>query len=84
MGELLAAGVNVFRINTAHGTSDLHRELISRVRRVAGKQPVAVLPDTRGPKVRVGELPKSGEVSSGKEGSLSFLPTLLRLYPLGH
>jgi pyruvate kinase len=67
MGELLSAGVNVFRINTAHGTPDLHRELIGRVRRVAGNQPVAVLLDTRGPKVRVGELPEPVEVSPGEE-----------------
>jgi pyruvate kinase len=79
MGELLSAGVNVFRINTAHGTPDLHRELIGRVRRVAGNQPVAVLLDTRGPKVRVGELPEPVEVSPGEEvllgeGGIPLLP----------
>lgn len=67
MSALVEAGVNVFRINTAHGTPDLHRTLIARVREVAQDRPVGVLLDTRGPKVRVGPLPKPVTVEPGEE-----------------
>jgi len=55
---LIEAGMNVARINFAHGSADEHRETVSRVRRQsleAGK-PVAILQDLSGPKIRLGEL----------------------------
>lgn len=67
MAALLEAGVNLFRINTAHGTPELHRELIARVRQVAEGRAVAVLLDTQGPKVRIGPLPQPVSVESGEE-----------------
>ncbi len=57
--ELLAAGVDVFRINTAHGSRQEHEKRLADVReasRIAGT-PVAVLVDLAGPKIRLGELP---------------------------
>jgi len=59
LGELIAAGVDVFRINTAHGSRQEHEKRLADVReasRVAGA-PVAVLVDLAGPKIRLGELP---------------------------
>jgi pyruvate kinase len=67
IGALLEAGAQVFRINTAHGSPERHRELIGRVRGVAGKRAVGVLLDTRGPKVRVGDLSQPVQVAPGEE-----------------
>lgn len=67
IASLIEAGVNVFRINTAHGTPELHRELIRRVRHVAKEKAVGILLDTRGPKVRVGPIPEAVRVDTGEE-----------------
>lgn len=67
MAALMGAGVDVFRINTAHGALEEHRELIRRVRTVAEGRPVGVLLDTRGPKVRVGTISEPIQVESGEE-----------------
>ncbi|MCX7670983.1 MAG: pyruvate kinase, partial [Anaerolineae bacterium] len=59
LGELIAAGVDVFRINTAHGSRQDHERLLGQIRE-AGRRaamPVAVLADLAGPKIRLGELP---------------------------
>lgn len=56
---LVEAGVDVFRINTAHGTPhDFERFLadIASARKATG-QPVSVLVDLSGPKIRLRELP---------------------------
>jgi pyruvate kinase len=59
LGELIAAGVDVFRINTAHGSRQEHEKRLGDVREASRKAgaPVAVLVDLAGPKIRLGELP---------------------------
>src|SRR5436190_19800538 len=54
--KLIAAGMNVARLNFSHGTSDYQRDLIRKIKRVrkALNKPVAVLQDLQGPKIRVG------------------------------
>lgn len=56
IAQLVAAGVNVFRLNMSHGTHDEHRLRYERVRRAAktAKKDVAILADLCGPKIRVG------------------------------
>jgi pyruvate kinase len=58
IGELMAAGVDVFRFNFSHGTRARHGEVIERVRRVARESGriVALLQDLSGPKIRTGTL----------------------------
>jgi len=58
INKLLEAGVNVVRLNMSHGDHDSHRLLFKRVRAAAKrqKQPVAILMDLCGPKIRVGKL----------------------------
>jgi pyruvate kinase len=53
---LIRAGVNVFRLNLSHGEHAEHREAFGGVRAAAAAQgePVAVLADLCGPKIRVG------------------------------
>ncbi len=55
--ELIEAGVDVFRVNFSHGTGDVHRTNVQRVREVAGElgRNVGVLQDLQGPKIRVGK-----------------------------
>ena len=55
IGQLFAAGVDIFRLNASHGTQAEHRARIDRVRalaREAGRYP-AVLLDLQGPKIRL-------------------------------
>jgi pyruvate kinase len=56
--SLVAAGVNVFRLNFSHGNQDTHRATIGTIRTVAGEagRPVGILQDLSGPKIRTGEL----------------------------
>lgn len=55
---LVQAGVDVFRLNTAHGTSDWHRAVVARLRQVENEvgRPVGILMDLAGPKLRIGQL----------------------------
>ena len=53
---LIRAGVNVFRLNLSHGHHAQHRAAYDRIRAAAAKlgEPIAVLADLCGPKIRVG------------------------------
>lgn len=61
--ELIKAGVDVFRINTAHGSLDEHQRRVDDVRAaaLAVGQTAAILVDLPGPKIRLGELAGGGE-----------------------
>jgi pyruvate kinase len=56
--DLVAAGVDVFRLNFSHGTHAGHGEAIARIRAAAAEagRPVAILQDLAGPKIRTGPL----------------------------
>ncbi|GIW95103.1 MAG: pyruvate kinase [Pirellulaceae bacterium] len=58
MRALVEAGVDVFRINMAHGDRDFHDRMVSQIRQISKqlKRPLAVLVDLAGPKIRLGEL----------------------------
>ena len=56
IGQVLEAGVDVFRLNFSHGTPDDHMRIVRHIRSAAdglGK-PVAILQDLPGPKIRIG------------------------------
>ncbi len=55
---LIAAGMDVARINFSHGTEQEHREAVAAVRSVAAQmgRHVALLQDLQGPKIRTGLL----------------------------
>lgn len=59
LAELIEAGVDVFRLNTAHSDEAQHQARLEAIRRTSRRlnQPVAVLVDLAGPKIRLGELP---------------------------
>lgn len=56
LDALIAAGVNVFRLNFSHGTADQHRATAQRIRQCAQtrNEHVAILADLQGPKIRIG------------------------------
>jgi pyruvate kinase len=60
--KLVAAGVNVARLNFSHGNYETHSEVIRNIRSIARtlNRPVAILLDLQGPKIRVGKL-ENGE-----------------------
>ncbi len=55
---LVKNGVNVVRLNFSHGTHEEHGKLIQLVREIARKlnQPVGILQDLQGPKIRIGTI----------------------------
>ncbi|MFH1620780.1 MAG: pyruvate kinase [Patescibacteria group bacterium] len=59
---LIKAGMNVARLNFSHGTHADHAKLIKIIRQEVKNtgEPIAILQDLQGPKIRVGELPKEG------------------------
>jgi len=60
--ELILAGVDVFRLNFAHGTYDWFKQVVTWIRQISAEmqQPIAILADLAGPKIRLGELPPEG------------------------
>ena len=57
LARLVAAGIDVVRINFSHGTADEHRARIADLRHAAqmGGRTVGVMADLQGPKIRVGK-----------------------------
>ncbi|KKP29270.1 MAG: Pyruvate kinase [Candidatus Nomurabacteria bacterium GW2011_GWF1_31_48] len=53
--HLIEAGVNVFRFNTKHGTTQWHEERIKRVQQIANKlgKDIGILMDLQGPEIRL-------------------------------
>ncbi len=67
---LIQAGMNVARLNFSHGTHEEHLRKIEPVRQISGrmKQPVAILQDLSGPKIRVGKVREGGvELRRGED-----------------
>ncbi|MBK9244684.1 MAG: pyruvate kinase [Burkholderiales bacterium] len=57
LGRMLAAGVDVVRLNFSHGTAEDHLARARLVREVAAEcgREVAIMADLQGPKIRVGK-----------------------------
>lgn len=74
MREMLEAGMNVARINFSHGTHEEHRKTIETFRRVRDEQdrPAAILLDTKGPEIRLGDFENGSEIlEEGDEFTLT-------------
>lgn len=73
--EMIRAGMNVARLNMAHGDLDEQRARIVKVRQAAAEldAPVSILVDIKGPEVRIGKL-KEGSYML-KEGDTLTLTT---------
>jgi len=91
--RLIRAGMNVARLNLAHGSKEEHSRYILTIRRVAQRLavPVAIIMDIPGPKYRVGSL-RDGSVRLKKgahvvlttrevEGNTEVIPVNLPTFP---
>ncbi len=60
--RLIAAGMDVARLNFSHGTHAEHLHVLQKVRNISERtgQPVAILQDLSGAKIRIGEI-QNGE-----------------------
>src|SRR5580658_1649888 len=69
VNRLLQAGVDVFRLNASHGTSEDRSALISVIRNAAAELDMCpgILLDLQGPKIRLGKF--DGGQAYLKEGS---------------
>ncbi len=68
--RLIGRGLDIVRINSAHGSQKQHLEIINKVRKFEEEldTAVTVLYDLAGPKIRLGQLPEEGiEVETGTE-----------------
>jgi pyruvate kinase len=74
LARMVEAGMDVARLNYAHGTLEEHEETIRRVRNAAGQagRAVAILQDLPGPKLRIGPL-KEGVVELTPGERLTFV-----------
>jgi pyruvate kinase len=62
--QLVREGMDVARLNMAHGSREQHAENVSRIRAVSKEEdkPVAIQVDLQGPKLRVGQMAEQGVV----------------------
>jgi len=73
--KLILAGVDVCRLNMAHGDAAWTRKMIRRVRDVCNRtqRHIALLMDVKGPEIRIGEVPKPVDLVVGQ--AIDLLPT---------
>ena len=63
--SLIEAGVNVFRQNFSHVDHEEHEKVLNRIRDVS--ENVAVMMDTKGPEIRLGEVKKDIKLDQGDD-----------------
>ena len=66
--QLIHAGVDVCRLNMAHGSHEWTRTMIRRVRAVCARtgRHIALLMDVKGPEIRTGDLPEPVDLVAGQ------------------
>ncbi len=59
--ELYQAGVTMFRLNSSHGTPEIHKQTLKNIREIEHEENaiIPVLMDLQGPKIRIGLLKES-------------------------
>ena len=74
--ELIAAGMDLARLNFSHGTQEVHRAACQAIRSLAAEagRNVAVMADLQGPKMRTGPLKGGGPVALN-EGAILCVTT---------
>lgn len=67
--KMIEAGMDVARLNFSHGSHDDHLEMMNRVRQASAitGEPVAILLDLQGPKIRTGKLKEPMELNDGEQ-----------------
>jgi len=80
LSRLVAAGMDVARLNFSHGTHDDHLRAIANVRKAAENagRPVGLLLDLQGPKIRVGKVDGGkAKLEPGAEVTITTDPNVL-------
>jgi pyruvate kinase len=72
--DLVLAGVDVFRLNFAHGTHDWHDQALTAIRQIEVEldRPIGILGDLAGPKIRLGEI-DSGQLLCQEGATVVFV-----------
>ena len=80
IAELIEAGMNVARLNFSHGTHADHAASLVMVRAAAAElgQPIAILQDLQGPKIRTGALENGEpvELTDGQTFTITTRPVI--------
>ncbi|MCP4761529.1 MAG: pyruvate kinase, partial [archaeon] len=63
--KLIAAGMNICRLNFSHGTYEKHAEIFNRIRSISNE--VAILCDIQGPKIRIGKMKEPTMLQPGNK-----------------
>ena len=73
LAQMLKNGMNVARLNFSHGTHEYHKANIEMFRKVRDelKVPAAIMLDTKGPEIRLGNF-KEGAVTLKKGAKFTF------------
>ena len=71
--QLIAAGLDLARLNFSHGTHERHADTIRAIREAstAAERPIAILQDLQGPRIRIGALAQPVSVKAGTTIMLS-------------
>ncbi|MCW2274720.1 pyruvate kinase [Rhodoblastus acidophilus] len=73
--KLFLAGVDTFRLNFSHGSHEDHARVHASIRALEAElgDPIGILQDLQGPKIRVGTI-RGGKISVAAGESIRFLP----------
>ena len=66
--QMIEAGTDIFRLNMSHATHDWVRDIVSRIRKIAGEleSMTAILMDTQGPAIRTGDVESKIDLKPGE------------------
>ncbi|MDD5456323.1 MAG: pyruvate kinase [Candidatus Margulisbacteria bacterium] len=72
--ELIKAGVDVFRLNTSHGTMEEHGLRVKNIRKISEEteEHLTILVDLQGPKIRVGNMAATIMLKDSEEVTLIY------------
>ncbi|MFA6424233.1 MAG: pyruvate kinase [Candidatus Magasanikbacteria bacterium] len=68
--QMVQAGMNCARLNFSHGSYDEFKKIYNNIRELETElvEPIIILQDLQGPKIRIGEMPAAGiEIKDDKE-----------------
>lgn len=65
ISDIIDSGVDVIRQNFSHVDHEIHEEIFDRVREVSEK--TAIMADTKGPEIRLGEVEEGTTLEEGKK-----------------
>ncbi|MCQ2957914.1 MAG: pyruvate kinase [Candidatus Gastranaerophilales bacterium] len=84
--ELMKSGISMFRLNSSHGTEEIHSEYLANIRKASLelKEKTPILLDLQGPKIRVGNIAESVNIKVGQEIILTPIEPLENEIPVDY